>query len=203
MERGPHGGLDAIDVNVQLVLCAAIDRVDGQADLIPPKDPADPLLDIPAGTPRLGPIVRRGRRTDGGVLDPGHASRGDQHEMCGIAGVLEDHIAAGEVDLGTRAGASEPPLIRHAGVMHDEPEGIGITRDPPRQQRAPGQQDAPRRDGAHRDTARRRLGPQPQAHGKHECWEEWAGSRGSRPAALESTQRMASPTYRHLLWSCP
>jgi hypothetical protein len=61
MERSPHGGLDAIDMNMQLALRAPINRVDRQAEFIPPEDPAGTLVDISAGAPRLSPIVRRTR----------------------------------------------------------------------------------------------------------------------------------------------
>jgi len=58
-ERSLHGGLDAIDMDMQLILRAPIDRVDRQAEFITLKDPADTLVDIVAGVPRPSPVVRR------------------------------------------------------------------------------------------------------------------------------------------------
>jgi hypothetical protein len=69
MERSLHGGLDAIDMDMQLVLRAPIDRVDRQAEFIPPEDPADTLVNIVVGVPRLCPIVRRtGDRSAGSSI---------------------------------------------------------------------------------------------------------------------------------------
>src|SRR4051812_45864360 len=72
---GPHCGLDAIDMDVPLILRAAINRIGCQAELIAPENPAGTLVDIPTGVPRLSPIIRRTRRQDCWVLDPGYTGR--------------------------------------------------------------------------------------------------------------------------------
>ena len=58
-------GTDAIHVNVQLVLGAACDGVDGQADVIAWEGAMQGLVNVFLGLPGIGKIIRRAGSPNG------------------------------------------------------------------------------------------------------------------------------------------
>ena len=127
-QRVPHIGADAVDMDMQLVLGAAGDGVDGEAEILPRQDLAQPGIDKGRLPPGFGEVVGRARREQRGALDTGDARGGDQQILRLADDILEDGVARGEIDLRARRRETQLRLVHHAAAMDDLPEDIRVGR---------------------------------------------------------------------------
>jgi hypothetical protein len=98
MQRLFHRHADAVDMDVQLVLAAAIGRVDRQADIVARDRLAGLFRHQVPSCPGGLEIVGRVRCQNLLVFDPGHDSGRDQQELGLAVAVLDQGGTAGHVD---------------------------------------------------------------------------------------------------------
>ena len=121
-----HVETHAVDMDMQLVLRAAAERVDRQPDRVARQMAVRAVFDEGARVPGVSPVVRRVRGKDVGAFDAAQARGRDEQVLRVADEVLQHSIAAAEVDLGAGYGRVILLLVRHALFAHDVPERVGI-----------------------------------------------------------------------------
>lgn len=123
-------GADAVDMDVELVLCATVARVDRERErvarqVVVRQGARD--ADLP---PSQREIVGGVGRQDRGVFDPGNPGGGDE-ERLGVADqVLKDREAVPGARGQTRHWLVKALLVGNAGTMDDVPQGVRIGHCP-------------------------------------------------------------------------
>ena len=113
-------------MNVQLILGAARNGIDDEAEILSRQGLAQPGIDEPGLVPRLGEVVGCRRREQCRALDARDPRRRDEQILRPSHDVLQDGKPFGKVDDRAGRGMSELRLVDHAAAMDDFPQDVGI-----------------------------------------------------------------------------
>lgn len=131
-QRPPHFRLQAIDVDVELALRAAIDRVDGERKITTPKGPRRAGAHEAPGGPGILQVVGHAHRAQGRAFDPADPCCRQDEELRCAGAIFQNHVAAGDAgrEIDERAGGRIRVrlLVGDALAVDDIPERVGIPR---------------------------------------------------------------------------
>ena len=129
-QRGADIRLDAIDVDVELVLRATQRRIDREAQRVARQRLARRFANVAARAPSGGKIIRRVDAKQRGTFNPGDAGRWDEEKLGSAIVVLVDGVAAlravVQMDQHARPRIGVALYVRDAFVMDNVPQPLGI-----------------------------------------------------------------------------
>ena len=115
-------GVDAIDMDVQLVLRALLLRVHGHADIVPGQRPAGRRHDGAAVAPGLQPEILRVPAQQDGAFHAGDPGGRHDDDAGDVAGGAENGETVRTVEFQAGQGQAGDTVHRRAEVVHDAPE---------------------------------------------------------------------------------
>ncbi len=125
-QRVAHVRAHAVHVDVQLLLAAAVEGVDGEREVLARHGAADPRVEQGARGPRVLEVVERARRQQFRRLDSGHPIGRDEQQLGVAADVFQHRIAIGEVHPRAGGGIAAHRHVGRAEGMDDAPERVRV-----------------------------------------------------------------------------